>query len=109
GSSLNPGPGSAAVYRPSAPLRQGGRLRPHPKLDRYYDSEDDRLRRVRDWFDASAPHYDRITQAMSFGSGHWYRRHALALSGLEPGARVLDVACGTGVLAAAAQRMVGSA
>jgi demethylmenaquinone methyltransferase/2-methoxy-6-polyprenyl-1,4-benzoquinol methylase len=82
-------------------------LRPHPLLDRYYDSEAGRLRRVRGWFDASAPHYDAITQAMSFGSGHWYRRQALARAGVAPGARVLDVACGTGVLAAAAQRMVG--
>lgn len=59
------------------------------------------------WFDESAPHYDRITQTMSFGSGHWYRRRTLEKAGLVAGAEVLDVACGTGVLAAAARAIVG--
>lgn len=82
-------------------------MRPHPTLDRYYRTEEERLRRVRDWFDSSAPHYDWITQALSFGSGNWYRAQVLRRAGLERGARVLDVASGTGVLAAAAERQVG--
>lgn len=83
-------------------------MRPHPLLDDWYDSEEQRVRRVRSWFDASAPHYDRITQAMSLGSGHWYRRHVLQRAGLGAGASVLDVACGTGILASAARRIVGA-
>jgi len=90
------------------PAAAPGPLRPHPPLERYYADEAERRRRVGAWFDATAPSYDRITQLMSFGSGHWYRRRALRRAGLGPGARVLDVACGTGVLAAHARRLVGS-
>ena len=90
------------------PSRSAGEtLRPHPLLARYYASEPERRRRVRAWFDETAGHYDWITQAMSFGSGHWYRRRQLAATGIGPGSRVLDVACGTGVLAAAAQPLTG--
>lgn len=46
------------------------RVRPHPLLQRYYATEEERRERVRSWFDESAPVYDRITQAMSFGSSH---------------------------------------
>lgn len=82
-------------------------MRPHPLLERYYPDEPTRVRRVRRWFDATAPAYDRITQAMSLGSGHWFRRRTLARAGLGAGARVLDVACGTGVLAHAAGERAG--
>lgn len=82
-------------------------MRPHPLLERYYATEEERQRRVRFLFDQSAPCYDQITQAMSFGSGQGYRRRVLARAGLGPGAAVLDVACGTGVLAAAARAIVG--
>lgn len=84
-----------------------GPLRPHPLLLRYYADEAGRRRRVGAWFDATAPRYDRITQWMSFGSGHWYRRRALRRAGLAAGASVLDVACGTGVLAEHARSLVG--
>lgn len=83
-------------------------MRPHPLLERYYDGETARVRRVRDWFDATAPSYDRITQGMSFGTGNWYRGRALERAGLAPGATMLDVACGTGLLAASARRIVGA-
>lgn len=95
-----PAPGATAPEA-AAPLR------PHPPLERYYADEAERLRRVGAWFDATASRYDSITQMMSFGSGHWYRRRILKRCGLAPGASVLDVACGTGVLAEHAQRLVG--
>ncbi len=82
-------------------------LRPHPLLTDYYGDEQQRRRQVDAWFDASAPHYNFITQAMSFGSGHWYRKQALLRAGLAPGMRLLDVACGTGVIAHHAQDVVG--
>jgi demethylmenaquinone methyltransferase / 2-methoxy-6-polyprenyl-1,4-benzoquinol methylase len=45
---------------------------------------------------------------MSLGSGHRYRRQALLRAGLAGGMRALDVGCGTGVLAAHAERIVGA-
>lgn len=83
-------------------------LRPHPLLTHYYGDEAQRRERVDRWFDTSAADYDWITQAMSFGSGHHYRKQALLRAGLSQGMHVLDVACGTGVLAAHAQGIVGS-
>lgn len=47
--------------------------------------------------------YDKLNRIMSLGSGHWYRRRALRTLGLDPEARVIDLACGTGALAIAAQ------
>jgi len=82
-------------------------LRPHPLLTRYHANEQERRREVNRWFDESAAHYDFITQAMSLGSGHWYRKQALLRAGLAEGMRVLDIACGTGVLASHAQDIVG--
>lgn len=82
-------------------------LRPHAPLGRYYTNEQERLQRVGRWFDGSSASYDWITQVMSLGAGHRYRRQALERAGIEPGMAVLDVACGTGVLAAHARQMVG--
>ena len=82
-------------------------LRPHPVLTRYHANEQERRRQVNRWFDDSAAHYDFITQAMSFGSGHWYRKKALLRAGLAEGMSVLDVGCGTGVLASRARDIVG--
>lgn len=93
---------------PPPPPEAAEPLRPHPPLARYYAGEGDRRRRVAAWFDATAPRYDRITQLMSFGSGHRYRRSVLQHAGLVAGTSVLDVACGTGVLAEHARRLVGA-
>ncbi|OLD60406.1 MAG: hypothetical protein AUI33_15665, partial [Ignavibacteria bacterium 13_1_40CM_2_61_4] len=83
------------------------RLPPHPPLARYYADEQERQRQVSRWFDESAARYDFITQAMSFGSGNRYRQQALLQAGLAEGMSLLDIACGTGVLAAHAQSIVG--
>lgn len=82
-------------------------LPPHPVLDRYYPGADERQTRVNQLFDDTARHYDRITSAMSLGSGSWYRRQALLRAGLAPGMSVLDVACGTGVVAGHAEKITG--
>ena len=82
-------------------------LAPHPRLDPYYEDEKGRRRFVRDIFDETAPDYERIIRWMSFGSGDWYRRDALRRGGLREGMRVLDVAVGTGPVAAAARALVG--
>jgi demethylmenaquinone methyltransferase/2-methoxy-6-polyprenyl-1,4-benzoquinol methylase len=83
-------------------------LRPHPLLHRYYQTEEQRRRRVDAWFDEAAGDYDWINQAMSFGSGARYRREALLRAGLAAGMSLLDAGSGTGVVAAQAQTIVGS-
>ena len=45
---------------------------------------------------------------MSFGSGHWYRKQALLRAGLGEGMHLLDVACGTGVVAGHAREIIGA-
>jgi demethylmenaquinone methyltransferase / 2-methoxy-6-polyprenyl-1,4-benzoquinol methylase len=87
---------------PSAPLP------PHPMLDRYYLSEEERRSRIGAWFNEAASDYDWINQAASFGTGSRYRRQALLRAGLAPGMSLLDVGSGTGVVAAQAQSIVGS-
>ncbi|HEX9941711.1 MAG TPA: class I SAM-dependent methyltransferase [Thermoanaerobaculia bacterium] len=82
-------------------------LRPHPLLQRYYQTEEQRRRRVDAWFDEAAGDYDWITQAMSFGSGYRYRREALLRAGLAAGMSLLDAGSGTGAVAAQAQAVVG--
>jgi demethylmenaquinone methyltransferase/2-methoxy-6-polyprenyl-1,4-benzoquinol methylase len=84
-------------------------LAPHPPLRRYYGGEAEHRQRIGEWFDQAAPDYDWITQAMSFGFGHWYRRRVLLRAGLAGGMKVLDLGCGTGVLAAHSQAIVGAA
>ena len=83
------------------------RLAPHPLLKNYYADEPGRKRRVNEMFDVSAPHYDWITGAMSFGTGRWYRGDALRRYGVTAGTRLLDVGSGTGVIAKLAQDIVG--
>jgi demethylmenaquinone methyltransferase/2-methoxy-6-polyprenyl-1,4-benzoquinol methylase len=89
----------------STPLT--GRLPPHPTLTAYYAGAAERAGFVRRLFDATAGDYDAINQVFSFGTGRRYRARVLRGAGLVPGARVLDVAAGTGLLAAAALPLVG--
>ena len=51
---------------------------------------------VRRMFDAIAPRYDLVNRVMTFGMDVSWRRRGVAALGLPAGARVLDVACGTG-------------
>ncbi|HWM91169.1 MAG TPA: class I SAM-dependent methyltransferase [Thermoanaerobaculia bacterium] len=84
-----------------------GPVPPHPLLTRYYADEAQRRKRVGSWFDGAAPDYDWINQAMSFGSGAWYRKQALLRAGLVQGMSALDAGSGTGVVAAQAGEIVG--
>jgi demethylmenaquinone methyltransferase / 2-methoxy-6-polyprenyl-1,4-benzoquinol methylase len=65
--------------------------------------------RVRAVFDSVAPNYDLMNDLMSAGVHRLWKRFTLALTGLRPGQRALDVAGGTGDLAAGLARQVGSA
>jgi demethylmenaquinone methyltransferase/2-methoxy-6-polyprenyl-1,4-benzoquinol methylase len=80
---------------------------PHPPLAAYYANENERRGWVRGIFDRTAGDYERVEQAMAFGSGGWYRRRALERAGLAPGMRVVDVGTGTGLVAREAVRIVG--
>jgi demethylmenaquinone methyltransferase/2-methoxy-6-polyprenyl-1,4-benzoquinol methylase len=59
---------------------------------------DDKARAVRSMFDAIAPRYDLVNRVMTFRMDVGWRKATVASLGLEPGARVLDVAAGTGDL-----------
>lgn len=83
------------------------RLAPHSVLDRFYSHPEQRQVVLDRLFDDSARYYDRITSLMSLGTGRCYRRDVLRRIGVNAGSRVLDVACGTGQISAAARELVG--
>jgi demethylmenaquinone methyltransferase/2-methoxy-6-polyprenyl-1,4-benzoquinol methylase len=53
---------------------------------------------VRSMFDAIAPRYDLVNRIMTFRMDVRWRRRTVRALGLEPGATVVDLACGTGDL-----------
>ena len=60
----------------------------------------DKARRVASVFASVAPRYDMMNDLMSLGSHRLMKRMTIELSGVRPGHRVLDLAGGTGDLAA---------
>jgi len=82
---------------------------PHAPLTDYYEGEAGRRGFVSEIFDETAGDYDRIERMMALGTGPWYRRRALARSGLNEGMSVLDVATGTGLVARQAASLAGDA
>jgi demethylmenaquinone methyltransferase/2-methoxy-6-polyprenyl-1,4-benzoquinol methylase len=63
--------------------------------------------RVRAVFDSVARRYDVMNDLMSFGVHRLWKRFLLSQTGLRPGQRALDVAGGTGDIAAGLARQVG--
>jgi demethylmenaquinone methyltransferase/2-methoxy-6-polyprenyl-1,4-benzoquinol methylase len=57
---------------------------------------DEKVRAVRSMFDTIAPRYDRLNRILTLGLDVGWRRTAVRTLGLRRGARVLDIACGTG-------------
>jgi demethylmenaquinone methyltransferase / 2-methoxy-6-polyprenyl-1,4-benzoquinol methylase len=68
----------------------------------------DKARRVRGVFDSVAARYDLMNDLMSAGTHRLWKRFTLALANLRPGQRALDVAAGSGDLAAGLARQVGA-
>lgn len=58
----------------------------------------EKARAVRSMFDTIAGRYDLVNRVMTFGMDRGWRRHSVAALTLPAGARVLDLACGTGDL-----------
>ena len=70
-----------------------------------------KARAVEEMFDRIAPRYELVNRVMTLGLDAGWRRRAVRELQLEPGARVIDVGCGTGdlcrVLGRARIRAVG--
>lgn len=71
---------------------------PHQPIANRYQAEHEKHGYVRDLFNRSAPHYDRVAKVGFLGTGNLHRRRSLQLAGLKPGMDVIDVACGTGAV-----------
>jgi demethylmenaquinone methyltransferase / 2-methoxy-6-polyprenyl-1,4-benzoquinol methylase len=69
---------------------------------------EEKARRVRGVFDSVASRYDLMNDLMSAGTHRLWKRFTLALANLRPGQRALDVAGGSGDLAAGLARQVGA-
>jgi demethylmenaquinone methyltransferase/2-methoxy-6-polyprenyl-1,4-benzoquinol methylase len=70
--------------------------------------EREKARRVRGVFDSVAPRYDLMNDLMSLGLHRAWKAYTVLVADLRPGQRVLDLAGGTGDLAQAFARKVGS-
>ena len=70
-----------------------------------------KARAVEEMFDRIAPRYELVNRVMTLGLDAGWRRRAVGELHLEPGARVVDLGCGTGdlcrVLGRAGLRAVG--
>lgn len=73
-------------------------------MRRAFDTPDAKRQYVRGLFGTIADRYDLITRLLSFGRDQRWKSRLLDLADLWPGARVLDLACGTGDLALEAAR-----
>jgi demethylmenaquinone methyltransferase / 2-methoxy-6-polyprenyl-1,4-benzoquinol methylase len=67
----------------------------------------EKAKRVREVFESVAGNYDLMNDLMSGGAHRWWKHFTLMQTGLRPGQRALDVAGGTGDLAAGMAKQVG--
>jgi demethylmenaquinone methyltransferase/2-methoxy-6-polyprenyl-1,4-benzoquinol methylase len=82
---------------------------PHPTLTNRYANPEAKPAFVDQLFDAGAKHYDGVVDWGFLRSGAYYRRWVQQRHGLKPGHHVLDVACGTGLVAVEAAKILGTA
>ncbi|HVQ24041.1 MAG TPA: class I SAM-dependent methyltransferase, partial [Planctomycetota bacterium] len=69
---------------------------------------DEKTRLVGEVFRSVAPKYDLMNDLMSFGVHRLWKREFVGTSGVREGARVLDLASGTGDIAALLADAVGA-
>ena len=69
--------------------------------------EADKAQRVRGVFDSVAGKYDVMNDLMSMGAHRAWKAYTVMVANVRPGARVLDIAGGTGDLALAFAKKVG--
>jgi len=67
----------------------------------------DKAKRVRGVFDSVASNYDLMNDIMSMGVHRIWKRFAVELAGIRAGHKILDLASGTGDLAARFSGLVG--
>ncbi len=82
---------------------------PHPTLATRYATPEAKPEFVNRLFDGGAKHYDAIVDWGFLRSGTSYRHWVLKRHGLLPGDHLLDVACGTGLVAVEAAKILGTA
>ncbi len=82
---------------------------PHPTLAAHYSTPEAKPEFVNRLFDRGAEHYDAVVDWGFLRTGAGYRRWALQQHGLRAGQHLLDVACGTGLVAVAALKILGTA
>jgi ubiquinone/menaquinone biosynthesis methyltransferases len=70
--------------------------------------EGEKVRRVGEVFRSVASNYDLMNDLMSMGLHRYWKRFTIEMSGVRPGQAVLDVASGSGDLAAAFAKRVGA-
>jgi len=68
---------------------------------------EDKAKRVRGVFDSVAGNYDLMNDLMSMGVHRLWKRFAVELAGVRSGQKILDLASGTGDLAARFSGLVG--
>ena len=71
----------------------------HPTLATAFTAPDAKRRYVRRLFATIADRYDLITGLLSFGRDRHWKARLVSLVAPRPGARTLDLACGTGDIA----------
>ena len=84
-------------------------MTPHPTLPGRYATPEAKPAFVNRLFDQGAGYYDGIVNWGFLHSGSFYRRWVQKRYGLISGKHVLDVACGTGLVAVEAAKILGSA